>query len=383
MVISPPFLPACTGTDEEFLTAAILLPTDTAPGSGGAPLGSFPLTTALTWHNGLHIRAPTVGDDRLPVCAIADGVVIFRNSPTPVNSNPAHPQNYNPYEDEPAWTDNGMVIIRHTTELGGIRNVATLLTYYSVYMHLSSLQASVQLNHRISRKDVIGNAGSIVGRQGQLHFEICMDYLGLRCLLGSDRPTTWTDPGTAPSADGRQDAVFGSFYVYLPIGTPTSATKPTRHLGERATARRGPGQANDATANTLSYAQWVEVGYDRGSAKIKSFVATEDRQGQVPVGAAIGTEHVEPGFEYKLYTEACERHHSLSDQERAFSSPSGWYELLRFGRNLGDGTGVDPLPNNAAHWRQIPTATGTIWADLNAENSRKLSDADFPLFKGW
>ena len=65
MVISPPFLPACTGTDEEFLTAAILLPTDTAPGSGGAPLGSFPLTTALTWQNGLHNRAPTVGDDRL------------------------------------------------------------------------------------------------------------------------------------------------------------------------------------------------------------------------------------------------------------------------------------------------------------------------------
>ena len=63
----------------------------------------------------------------------------------------------------------------------------------------------------------------------------------------------------------------------------------------------------------------------------------------------------------------------------ATSSPSGWYELLRFGRNLGP----DPLPGNAAHWRQIPTASGTVWADLNASGTFKLSDADFPAFLGW
>ena len=64
---------------------------------------------------------------------------------------------------------------------------------------------------------------------------------------------------------------------------------------------------------------------------------------------------------------------------RATSSPSGWYELSRFGRNIG----TDPLPANAAHWRKIPTDVGTVWADLNAPGTRKFSDADFPAFKGW
>ena len=64
---------------------------------------------------------------------------------------------------------------------------------------------------------------------------------------------------------------------------------------------------------------------------------------------------------------------------QATSSPSGWYELLRFGRNLGP----DPLPATAAHWREIPTATGTIWADLNAPGSFKFSEADFLAVMGW
>lgn len=77
---------------------------------------------------------------------------------------------------------------------------------------------------------------------------------------------------------------------------------------------------------------------------------------------------------------------SLSPGDKAKSSPSGWYELLRFGRNLGRGDAAadkDPLPASAAHWRKISTPAGEEWVDLNATGIFKLSDADFPACAGW
>jgi hydroxyethylthiazole kinase len=69
----------------------------------------------------------------------------------------------------------------------------------------------------------------------------------------------------------------------------------------------------------------------------------------------------------------------LSAALQAQSSPSGWYELLRFGRTLGS----DPLPPGAEHWRQIQTPAGARWANLNAKGAVALSDGDFPAFRGW
>ncbi|AMM25720.1 hypothetical protein [Variovorax sp. PAMC 28711] len=98
----------------------------------------------------------------------------------------------------------------------------------------------------------------------------------------------------------------------------------------------------------------------------------------------------EPDVEYELYKLANARHDSLTAPAAgapASSSPSGWYELLRFGRNLGRGpaaTDKDPLPSNAAHWRRIADANGQkVWADLNASGSFKFSDADFLPAMGW
>ena len=378
MIISPPFLPAPEADDEAFVRLAMPDAVDIAPHSGGAPLGSYPLTTALTWHNGLHIDAPRNVQApitqspaaqvplRLPVRAIADGTVIFKREPKPANTSPADPQNYNPYGSEPAWSDNGIVIVRHTTDIGASGNASTSLSYYSVYMHLSRIEPTVVEKQPIWRKDAIGTAGRILGREHQIHFEICLNAAELQKLLGAGRPLTWRDPATAPTADGRTDSVFGSVYVYLPAGTPTSAGAPVSHL-------RGA-----AVAGTLQEAQWVEIRYRNGSAKVSSYRATEGADGS-PVGTPIGQSHPEPDFEYNLYAEANRRHNSLGAAVQATSSPSGWYELLRFGRNLGP----DPLPGNAAHWRQIPTASGTVWADLNAPGTFKFSDADFPAFLGW
>jgi predicted chitinase len=204
-----------------------------------------------------------------------------------------------------------------------------------------------------------GSPGRIYDHTGQVHFEICCDEDNLQRL--THRGPDWADPESpqAPTRDGRTDSVFGDTIVYLPAGTPTSATAPTGHLSA-------------ATGSKLKAEQWVAVRYDKGSATLRSY----DERGE-PLGAEGG--HREPDFEYNLYTEATRRHNSLDKAGQAASSPSGWFELLRFGRNLGP----DPLPANAAHWREIPTASGTVWADLNAPGSFKFSDADFLPAMGW
>lgn len=369
MIISPPFLPdRSTLTEEAWLDAAMVQPLSQLT-STRAPEGSFPLSLKLAWHNGLHIQAPQAGGNYLPVRAIADGEVVFVHAPTPPNTDVTHALNYNPFNTgapSPAWTSDGFVVIRHTTEIGATGTTPTEVTYFSAYMHLSHLANCLKRNapwkagDAIYRKDELGAPGQIYGHGGQIHFEICCDEANLRQFVA--REPTWVDPlaPTAPTADGRTDSVFGSMYVYLPAGTPTSATPPKHHI--RA--------ASGASGAALQQPQWVQITYDMGSATLSSYAISGE-----PIGARCNV----PDFEYNLYAKATERHNSLDPGTQALSSPSGWYELLRFGRNLGP----DPLPAHAAHWREIPTTTGTVWADLNAPGTFKFSDADFPAFRGW
>ncbi|MDM0123407.1 M23 family metallopeptidase [Variovorax arabinosiphilus] len=379
MIISPPFLPTSDADDLRYVAIAMPDSVDIAPGSGGAPAGSYPLTTAMTWHNGLHIQAPRDAQNQhLPVRAIADGTVIFKRAPKPANNTATDAQNYNPYSNTPAWTDNGIVIVRHTTDIGATGNTPTTVTYYSAYMHLSSIDAAVEEKKPIWRKDVIGKAGQIYGRDHQIHFEICLNPDELQKLMGVNRPITWGDPATAPTADGRTDAVFGSLYVYLPAGTPIRTAAPTSHLRNGGPATGASATTGHFVPNTLQAAQWVEVRYQQGNGTVSSYRAS-DGTGGLRVGDPIGQPHPERDFEYNLYTEANKRHTNAVAGGATSSSPSGWYELLRFGRNLGP----DPLPADAAHWREIPAANGTVWADLNAPGAFKFSDADFPAFKDW
>jgi len=367
MIISPPFLPVRTATEDEstWLARAMTQPRARAPESNAVE-GSYPVSAALQWHNGLHLVAPRDATGSLPVRVIADGTVIFVSPPTPHDAAPEHPQNYMP-DKSVAWTDNGCVIIEHQTDIGAAGATAIAITYYSLYMHLSKIEKTVTLDSSIYRKDRLGTAGRFYGAEGHLHFEICCNRPNLDILTG--RPASWAeiDPPIVPSANGRTDAVFGDLFVYLPASTPTSQSAITSHL-------RAPGAAA-APGTTLTAAQWVGIRYDRGNATLRSY----DLMGQ-PVGALGG--HPEPDFEYNLYSEATNRHTSAlasAAGQPLASSPSGWYELLRFGRNLGP----DPLPANAAHWREIPTATGTVWADLNAPGSFKFSEADFLAVMGW
>lgn len=375
MLISPPFLPPrdANQTDEAWLSAAMAQPPSRLANTG-APEGSYPLSNRLAWHNGLHLQGQAGTDGQTVVRAIADGEAIYVAQPKPRNSAPDDPQNYNPFGDTPAWTDNGCVIIRHTTEIGANGMRPTEVTYYSLVTHLCQIaritpsgqntSRPLQPGDRIWRKEAIGSAGQIYGHSGQIHFEICLDDANLTRLLG--RAPAWVDPENipVPVADGRIDTIFGSIWFYLPATTPISASRPRNHQRARA-------------ESSLGQPMWLRMTYEEGGCTFESHTIFGGRFEQ-PRQADV---------EYALYTEACKRHNSLPPSVQARSSPSGWYELLRFGRNLGRGaaqTDKDPLPADIAHWREIPGPDGqSIWADLNAEGTFKFSDADFLPICGW
>ena len=388
MIVSPPFLPArAANTSEEiWLNAAMPAPASRLSDTQ-AHEGSFPLSHNLAWHNGMHIQAPQTNGVSLPARAIADGRVVFVNPPRASNAIATDAQNYNPFTrggsttPTPAWTDNGCVIIEHTTTIGANATAEVQVVFYSVYMHLSALgkttpagqttRRDLQLNDPIWRKDEVGTPGSIYGNTGQIHFEICLNADNLQHLIG--RVPNWVESSVAPAvpapptADGRTDSIFGSLYFYLPANTPThaGATMPANHL--RA-----------AGGTPLGSAIWVKMTYATGNCSLESLY---------PRGERIAPPLVQADAEYDLYTSATQRHDSLSAAHQTTSSPSGWYELLRFGRNIGRGPNAadkDPLPETAAHWRQIAGPNGTtVWADLNAPGTFKFSDADFLPLTGW
>lgn len=389
MLISPPFLPArTTGQfDAEWVDMAMRPPVSRAPLSS-AYEGSFPLSAALVWHNGLHVQARRDPDGITwpAVRAVAGGTIVYVSPPKKANTELADPQNHNPFGIDAAWTDNGLIVIAHEAEVGASDDetaAPTAFRFYSAYMHMSSVAINPKSRKpwtsgdAIGRKEELGAPGQIYGEAGQIHLEICCDETNASIVLG--RPVGWQEnrPVSAPTSDGRTDAVFGSLWFYLPIGTPTRSTEPKQH---RRTLSDGASAASDHfIPDTLREARWVELRYEQGNANLKSF----DTDGN-PVGNPLPATHAE----YGLYKDANARHESYLRQNppapgQITSSPSGWYELLRFGRNLGYGGGTDPLPADAAHWREIPTAAGTIWADLNAQGTRKFSDADFLPVAGW
>ena len=141
MLISPPFLPARTANESEDDWIGRCM-------SGGLPGdGAFPVSFNLGWHGGMHLEAPMNGAQPEPVRAIADGDVVFVRQHSPQPAGPLPPDHAQAYG---GWTDNGVVVIRHTTEIGEGANAA--VTFFSITMHLSGVDPAVQLGRRISRK---------------------------------------------------------------------------------------------------------------------------------------------------------------------------------------------------------------------------------------
>jgi hydroxyethylthiazole kinase len=378
MIISPPFIPAPVAgeTDEAFLARAMV---GGVPGDGG-----YPLSFDLNWHGGVHLTAPKEGPRTLPVRAISDGTLAYFRAPAAKSPTQDHPLNF-----RGGWTDNGCVVLRHETEIG--EGAQSKVVFYSIYMHLSKINLTpLQIGAAVLRKDSIGEAGSIYGEVGRIHFEIIADPSQIANLTGRTtkdlshrtnngrRDSCWGDMyffvppevlfyGAAPP-DRRQPLNSGSV-VYRPPAMPSNP--PIQEGGSSASSTSAPATVDGyepAVASQLQEGIFVRMRYEKGQCTLTSFYIS---------GVEIGAQQEEAEFEYKLYDKA---------KQYYPQSPSAGYELLRFGRVLGPDA-LQPL--DAAHWRQIkfPGKVGEQskagWVNLNADSVTKFSDADFPHFQGW
>lgn len=358
MLISPPFLPARPAhqaDDAAWVDAAM---PGGAPGDGG-----YPLSFNLGWHGGIHLTAPTDGNQSLRVRAIADGTVVYLRQPEPVNNNPDHAQNY-----RGGWTDNGCVIIRHVTEIGAAAQggAPTRVVFFSICMHLDEIHRNVRLNQPIYRKAEIGRGGRIYGNtERKIHFEIICDQTNLQAFV--HRVT-----GDVPTGDdGRSDAVYGEMYFHLPSDVPAYAARPALNL------------ATGTGGTALGEELLVGIRYAGGNAQVTTYR---------PDGTALGDALAETDAEYNLYANAgaivgayrAAQGTVPQAQRAAFNVPaqSAVYELLRFGRVIN--TANETLtPADTPHWREIRTPNGQGWVNLNASTVHKFSDADFPQWRGW
>ena len=183
MLISPPFLIDCIEINKTL--DAGLQPVAARDATTMAPEGNYPVSQSLMWHTGVHLQAPKVGDaDYAPVRAVADGTVIFINPPRNRINDAADGQAYNPFGAAASWTDNGMVIIEHTTEIGVDGDNATDVKFFSGYMHLSKIDTSIAVGNKVYRKDILGKPGAIYDHPGQIELSISCDADNLKRLIG-------------------------------------------------------------------------------------------------------------------------------------------------------------------------------------------------------
>jgi murein DD-endopeptidase MepM/ murein hydrolase activator NlpD len=349
MLISPPFLVArgAAQTEDDWIAACM--------NGGAVGDGGFPVSAYFGWHGGLHLNAPMNGNVAQQVRAIADGTVVYVRQATPRPTDPAqtHAQMY-----RGQWTDNGVVIIRHDTEIGEGANGK--VSYFSIYMHLSAIESVVMRGRAIYRKSIIGNAGRIYGTQNQIHFEIVCDDTNLQRMAGritGDLPLT---------ANGR-NTVFGQVYFRLPTGTHFYAQRPA--LNQAAPTAAAVHTSAQELIVGLRYAGGDGAAPDRGDAYLNTMQLD---------GTSLGAALNENDAEYNLYISATGICNAYPEASRPVISAV--YEMLRYGRVLGP----DALnPTTVPHWRQVRYPGGQGWVNLNATGIHKFSDADFPQFKGW
>jgi hypothetical protein len=128
------------------------------------------------------------------------------------------------------WTSNGVVILRHDTEIGE----GTPVTFYSIYQHLHHVHrtpvatkdakgkavtedVALKKGDKVYRKDPIGAAGAIYGRIGRIHLEIVADEANVAALMGRS---------SGPLRQGRTHCVWGDTHLTLPANTALYATDP-------------------------------------------------------------------------------------------------------------------------------------------------------------
>jgi len=362
MIISPPFLPDGDVTqgqsDEDFVNG---LMTKTRE-------GNFPISYYLQWHGGIHLKAPS---SKSLVRAIADGKVLYVRQPEEKPKDYSVLEKHDLYNDLDGWTDNGCVVIQHNTEIGENLTV----TFYSIYMHLGSIEATVKQGDDIHRKDKIGQAGIISDQEGQIHFEIIADEENTKRFIGDlafNAPNYHVSKEGAETAfkaqNGRTDACFGSMYFYVPQGA--SIYEQTKEKGKEAVFSSK--KQDNGTDMTVGQNIYVEMVFDKGKCTFTSYDEDGKPLDGDPVVTKGNSSYSDVVHEYNLYKASLALYPS---------KPTAGFELLRFGRVIGDEDFEDPA--TVTHFREIQTAKGKYWVDLNKSYIKKYSDADFPYWKGW
>jgi len=381
MIISPPFLPDGDVNQNQSIDSFVdgLM--------GRMDRGKFPVSSHLRWHGGVHLQAPQSDEqsvklvNRVPVRAIADGKILYVRQPTLEVSAP-HPLNN---MGQGGWCDDGCVVIQHDTEIGEELEV----TFYSIYMHLKSIEATVTTGSEIHRKGKLGQAGQIYGNEGLIHFEIVADDDNTQKFLGDlafTAPSYYINQYGCEQAfraqNGRTDACFGSMYFFIPKSLPLCSRKKNSDNvfeGEGIDVSNVSSIISDSsgyeyipTGQTVGdKSMYVEMSFDKGTCIFTSY----DEDGKLigdPVVTKGDSSYTDVVHEYNLYKASLKLYPS---------KPTAGFELLRFGRVIGDedfeGT------QSVTHFRKIQTPQGAFWIDLNNKNIKKYSDADFPYWKGW
>ncbi len=112
--------------------------------------------------------------------------------------------------------------MKHETEIGSGENAKVV--YFSLYMHLASIDAAVKTGEKIYRKDPIGTVGQVDGGNA-VHFQIFCDDTNLTKLVGR------TTPELDLTKNGRTDAVYGDMYFICQQAPNFTATRrPTMPL---------------------------------------------------------------------------------------------------------------------------------------------------------
>lgn len=334
MIISPPLLAERTDTENDADWVNRMMPAD--------PQRNFPVNEGQSWHGGIHLTSSSSDSVR----CVADGKIISLRQPDPT-AREIPPLNYN------GATDNGYVLLKHETEIGS--GESGEIVWYSLYIHLNTIDSSVVPGKTLYRKAPIGTTGLVDGKKA-LHFQIFCDDENIQKITGR------TSPDTDLTKNGRYDVVYGDMHFYLPAGIPVYESAPEDNS-----------LVNNSIMRKTSVPLYVTMSFDKGNCTMmtrQQDAALPDNYSKVgePLVNADGED-----YEYNLYSSSLRLYPE---------SPSAGYELLRFGRIVN--TEHETLtPADAPLWRTVNIPGGKGFVNLSASDIKVYSDGDFPHWTGW
>ena len=347
MIISPPLLKAkdATETDATWIERVMTV----------AERRGYPVNAHGSWHGGIHIRHTDGGIPAERVRAIADGSVVSLRQSSGIEKRDQAPLNLNADKPGVKGSDDGYVLLKHETEIGS--GDEAKVVFYSLYMHLKSLESTVKAGEKVYRKDPLGTSG-MVDAVNAFHFQIFCDDDNISKLTG--RNTRELDV----SKDGRTDAVYGDIHFYLPSGTK---------FYDKAPAHNGTSTDGLTERCTSTVPLYASMTLEKGSCTMVTRQKDAQIEGKYllvgePLVDADGKD-----YEYNLYKTAMAKYQD---------SPSAGFELLRFGRVIN--TDHETLvPADAPLWMTVNYPGGQGVVNLADPNIKKFSDADFPHWTGW